>query len=48
MWAVTVPHVEGLFSEYEYLLAAADGDKARLDGILETSEAIIKEKFRRH
>ena len=46
--AVTVPHVEGLFSEYEYLLAAADGDKARLDGILETSEAIIKEKFRRH
>lgn len=45
--AVCVPHVKGLFDEYEFLLAAADGDRARLDSVLAGSEQIIREKFRR-
>ncbi len=45
--AVTVPHVDGLFDEYQYLLRAADGDKERLDAVLSETEALIKEKFRR-
>ena len=46
--AVTVPHVAGLHDEYDWLLRAADGDRERLDGVLEHTERIIKEKFRRH
>ncbi|MCI8506653.1 MAG: amidohydrolase family protein [Lachnospiraceae bacterium] len=45
--AVTVPHVGGLHDEYAWLLQAADGDKKRLDGILEHTEQILREKFRR-
>ena len=46
--AVTVPHVSGLHDEYDWLLQAAEGDKERLDGILEKTEQILREKFRRH
>ncbi len=45
--AVTVPHVTGLYDEYDWLLQAADGDRERLDRVLENTERIIKEKFRR-
>ena len=39
--------MKGLFDEYKFLLAAADGDRARLDSVLAGSEQIIREKFRR-
>lgn len=46
--AVTVPHVSGLYDEYQYLLEASGGNRAYLDQVLETSEQIIKDRFRRH
>lgn len=45
--AVAVPHIGGLHDEYAWLLQAADGDERRLDQVLEESERLVRERFRR-
>ncbi len=46
--AVSVPHCTGLSDEYGYMLEAAGGNRKLLDSVLSRSEALIKERFRRH